>query len=127
PVANVGDTLAGPTEGPMDFNQYGGYTIAATTIGKAEDGGLVRESAEPGADDELSVATYNVENLDPTDPQEKFDALADGVVTHLASPDIVSIEEVQDDNGAKDDGTVSAEQTLKKFTDAIVAAGGPRY
>ncbi|MEW2349450.1 endonuclease/exonuclease/phosphatase family protein [Streptomyces sp. NPDC006684] len=127
PVANVGDTLAGTTEGPMDFNQYGGYTIAATTIGKVRDGGLVRESAKPGADDELSVATYNVENLDPTDPQEKFDALADGVVTHLASPDIVSIEEVQDDNGAKDDGTVSAERTLKKFTDAIVAAGGPRY
>ncbi|MFJ4436594.1 endonuclease/exonuclease/phosphatase family protein [Streptomyces sp. NPDC088923] len=127
PVANVGDTLAGTTEGPMDFNQYGGYTIAATTIGKVRDGGLVRESAKPGADDELSVATYNVENLDPTDPQEKFDALADGVVTHLASPDVVSIEEVQDDNGAKDDGTVSAEQTLKKFTDAIVAAGGPRY
>ncbi|MET8553550.1 endonuclease/exonuclease/phosphatase family protein [Streptomyces sp. NPDC004959] len=127
PVANVGDTLAGTTEGPMDFNQYGGYTIAARTIGKVQDGGLVRESAKPGRDDELSVATYNVENLDPTDPREKFDALADGVVTHLASPDIVSIEEVQDDNGPKDDGTVSAEQTLKKFTDAIVAAGGPRY
>ncbi|WP_431032768.1 endonuclease/exonuclease/phosphatase family protein [Streptomyces sp. P6-2-1] len=127
PVANVGDTLTGTTEGPMDFNQYGGYTIAATTIGKVKDGGLVRESAKPGAESELSVATYNVENLDPGDPQDKFDALAEGVVTHLASPDIVSIEEVQDDNGATDDGTVSAERTLKKFTDAIVAAGGPRY
>ncbi|EDY43768.1 endonuclease/exonuclease/phosphatase [Streptomyces sp. SPB074] len=127
PVANVGDTLVGRTAGPMDFNQYGGYTIAATTIGTVRDNGLVRESAKPGADGELSVATYNVENLDPGDPQAKFDALADGVVTHLASPDIVSIEEVQDDNGAKDDGTVSAELTLREFTDAIVAKGGPRY
>lgn len=127
PVVNVGDRLQGVTEGPMDFNQYGGYTIAATTLGKAVDRGLKPESTRRQKDDELAVATYNVENLDPSDPQAKFDALAKGVVTHLASPDIVSIEEVQDDNGATDDGTVSAEATLTKFTDAIVAAGGPRY
>lgn len=127
PVANVGDRLQGTTEGPLDFNQYGGYTIAATALGTVEDGGLKRETTRGQKDGELAVATYNVENLDPTDPQSKFDALAQGVVTHLSSPDIVSVEEVQDDNGATDDGTVSAEQTLKKFTDAIVAAGGPRY
>ncbi|MFE9247398.1 endonuclease/exonuclease/phosphatase family protein [Streptomyces sp. NPDC007088] len=127
PVANVGDRLQGITEGPLDFNQYGGYTIAATTVGTVRDGGLKRETTRRQKDGELAVATYNVENLDPGDPQAKFDALAQGVVTHLSSPDIVSIEEVQDDNGATDDGTVSAEQTLRKFTDAIVAAGGPRY
>ncbi|MEU0233105.1 MULTISPECIES: endonuclease/exonuclease/phosphatase family protein [unclassified Streptomyces] len=127
PKANVGDVLSGVTEGPLDFNQYGGYTLTARTLGTVVDRGLERETTDRQHRNELAVATYNVENLDPTDPQEKFDALAKAVVENLASPDVVALEEIQDDNGAKNDGTVSAGQTVKKFTDAIVAAGGPAY
>ncbi|MFE1348888.1 endonuclease/exonuclease/phosphatase family protein, partial [Streptomyces sp. NPDC058757] len=127
PKANVGDWLTGTTEGPLDFNQFGGYTLTARTLGTLQDMGLEREVTEKQHKNELAVATYNVENLDPTDPQEKFDALAKAVVENLASPDILALEEIQDDNGAKNDGTVSAGQTVKKFTDAIVAAGGPAY
>ncbi|MFF2777977.1 endonuclease/exonuclease/phosphatase family protein [Streptomyces sp. NPDC058052] len=127
PKANVGDWLTGSTEGPLDFNQFGGYTLTARTLGTVEDGGLEREVTEKQHKNELAVATYNVENLDPTDPQEKFDALAKAVVENLAAPDVLALEEIQDDNGAKNDGTVSAAQTVKKFTDAIVAAGGPAY
>ncbi|MFG3287124.1 endonuclease/exonuclease/phosphatase family protein [Streptomyces sp. NPDC048111] len=127
PTANVGDTLTGTTEGPLDFNQFGGYTITARTLGTVKDNGLKREITRKQRTGELAVATYNVENLDPSDPQSKFDALAQGVVTNLASPDIVALEEIQDNNGAKNDGTVDASATVKKFTDAIVAAGGPAY
>ncbi|MFJ5706650.1 endonuclease/exonuclease/phosphatase family protein [Streptomyces sp. NPDC093105] len=127
PKANVGDWLTGSTEGPLDFNQFGGYTLTARTLGTLQDMGLEHEVTEKQHKNELAVATYNVENLDPSDPQEKFDALAKAVVENLATPDIVALEEIQDDNGAKNDGTVSAAQTLKKFTDAIVAAGGPAY
>ncbi|MFB8406334.1 endonuclease/exonuclease/phosphatase family protein [Streptomyces sp. NPDC055912] len=127
PKANVGDRLTGTTEGPLDFNQFGGYTLTARTLGTVVDRGLERESTDRQQRNELAVATYNVENLDPTDPQEKFDALAKAVVTNLASPDILALEEIQDNNGAKNDGTVAADQTVKKFTDAIVAAGGPAY
>ncbi|KUH37541.1 MULTISPECIES: endonuclease/exonuclease/phosphatase family protein [Streptomyces] len=127
PTANVGDVLAGVTEGPLDFNQHGGYTLTARTLGTVQDRGLVREKTRAQHHGELAVATYNVENLDPTDPQEKFDALARAVVDNLASPDVLALEEIQDDNGAKSDGTVTAGETLKRFTDAIVAAGGPAY
>ncbi|MFE5482881.1 endonuclease/exonuclease/phosphatase family protein [Streptomyces sp. NPDC056527] len=127
PKANVGDVLSGTTEGPLDFNQFGGYTLTARTLGTVVDRGLEREITEKQHKNELAVATYNVENLDPSDPQEKFDALAAAVVENLASPDILALEEIQDNNGAKNDGTVAADQTLKKFTDAIVAAGGPAY
>ncbi|MET8503914.1 endonuclease/exonuclease/phosphatase family protein [Streptomyces sp. NPDC004787] len=127
PKANVGDWLVGATEGPLDFNQYGGYTLVANTLGEHVDLGLEREVTERQHKNELAVATYNVENLDPSDPQEKFDALAKAVVENLASPDIVALEEIQDDNGAKNDGTVTAGETLKKFTAAITAAGGPAY
>lgn len=127
PKANVGDRLTGTTEGPLDFNQFGGYTLVARTLGTVVDRGLEPETTRPQRRGELAVATYNVENLDPSDPQTKFDALAKAVVENLASPDIVALEEIQDDNGAKNDGTVSAEETVKKFTTAIVAAGGPAY
>ena len=127
PKANVGDVLAGTTEGPLDFNQFGGYTITARTLGTVTDRGLKPEATCKQGRGELAVATYNVENLDPTDPQEKFDALAKAVVNNLASPDIVALEEIQDNNGAKNDGTVAADETVKKFTAAIAAAGGPAY
>ncbi|MEV5172782.1 endonuclease/exonuclease/phosphatase family protein [Streptomyces flaveolus] len=125
PEANVGDTLEGTTTGPLDFNQYGGYTLVASELGTLHSAGLERETTQKQSSRELAVATYNVENLDPSDAT--FDRHASAIVHNLQSPDIVSLEEIQDNNGAKDDGTVDADQTVTKLIDAIVAAGGPRY
>ncbi|MFF4115485.1 endonuclease/exonuclease/phosphatase family protein [Streptomyces sp. NPDC001714] len=125
PAANVGDTLAGATTGPMDYNQYGGYTLVASTLGTLKSGGLQRETTKKQSHGELAVATYNVENLDPSDGT--FAAHASAIVHNLQSPDIVSLEEIQDNNGATDDGTVAADVTVNKLIDAIVAAGGPKY
>ncbi|MER6499589.1 endonuclease/exonuclease/phosphatase family protein [Streptomyces sp. NPDC001455] len=127
PVANVGDELSGATTGVMDYASYGGYTLQATELGTLTDHHLRREVTRKQKGKELAVATYNVENLDALDEQAKFDTLAEGIAVNLSSPDIVSLEEIQDDNGAVNDGTVGSEATLKRFTDAIVAAGGPRY
>ena len=125
PKADVGDTLTGTTTGPLDFNQFGGYTLVAGKLGTLESGGLERETTRKQSGRELAVATYNVENLDPSDAT--FDKHASAIVNNLQSPDIVSLEEIQDDNGAKDDGTVGANATVTKLIDAIVAAGGPKY
>ncbi|MEV5242250.1 endonuclease/exonuclease/phosphatase family protein [Streptomyces cinnamoneus] len=127
PVANVGDELTGTTAGPLDYDNFGGYTLQATELGALKDGKLQRETTRKQKDGELAVATYNVENLSPKTPQAKFDRLAAALVTNLASPDIVALEEVQDNNGTANDGVVDADQTLTKLTDAIVAAGGPAY
>ncbi|MFV0136695.1 endonuclease/exonuclease/phosphatase family protein [Streptomyces sp. HMX87] len=125
PDAHVGDTLAGTTAGPLDFSQYGGYTLVANELGTLREGGLERETTREQRHGELAVATYNVENLDPSDGT--FAAHAAAIVHNLASPDIVSLEEIQDNSGAKDDGTVAADRTMAELIDAIVAAGGPRY
>jgi len=125
PKANVGDTLTGTTAGPLDFNQFGGYTLVANSLGTLKSGGLQRETTQKQSRGELAVATYNVENLDPSD--KTFDAHAAAIVNNLQSPDIVSLEEIQDNNGATDDGTVAADATVNKLIDAIVAAGGPKY
>jgi predicted extracellular nuclease len=127
PAANVGDVLSGPTVGPVDWSTFGGYDIVATTLGSYVDNGLTPTSATAQAADQLAIATYNVENLAPSDPASKYAALGAGVVQNLASPDIISVEEIQDNDGATDDGVVAADQTLTKFTAAITAAGGPSY
>ncbi|MFJ1970535.1 endonuclease/exonuclease/phosphatase family protein [Streptomyces sp. NPDC087903] len=125
PKANVGDTLTGTTAGPLDYNQFGGYTLVANEIGALRSAGLERETTQKQKRGELAVATYNVENLDPSDAT--FEEHASAIVNNLKSPDIVSLEEIQDNNGATNDGTVAADQTVRKLIDAIVAAGGPAY
>ncbi|HET6500748.1 MAG TPA: endonuclease/exonuclease/phosphatase family protein [Amycolatopsis sp.] len=129
PEADTGDVLTGFTSGPVEYSDYGGYTLEASVLGTLKDNGLARESTRKQRSGELAVATYNVENLSAVDSQQKFDQLAQGIVGNLAAPDVVTLEEIQDDNGAAGtgDGVVAADQTLKRFTDAIVAAGGPRY
>ncbi|MDR2986637.1 MAG: endonuclease/exonuclease/phosphatase family protein, partial [Nocardiopsaceae bacterium] len=127
PQVNVGDVFTGATIGPIDYSQFGGYLIAASTLGTVQRGDLAPIVATGPAKRQLSIATYNVENLSPSDPPSKFAALAHGIVTNLASPDIVAVEEVQDNNGATDDGVVVADQTISQLTAAISAAGGPAY
>ncbi|MEY9926764.1 putative extracellular nuclease [Catenulispora sp. GP43] len=127
PQVTVGDTFGGATVGPIDYSQYGGFLIAAATLGTVQHGGLAPVVASPASAKQLSIATYNVENLAPSDPDTKYQALAAGVVKNLATPDIISLEEIQDNSGATDDGTVAADQTIGKLTAAIVAAGGPQY
>ena len=127
PAAAVGDRLQGSTSGPLDYSSFGGYVLEAAQLGAHVPGGTRPETTRAQQSDELAVATYNVENLDAADEQTKFDRLAQGVVGNLAAPDVLALEEVQDNTGATDDGVVAADETLQRFTDAIAAAGGPRY
>ena len=126
PTANVGDTLPGATVGVLDYS-FANYKLLVSTTPAVAGAGLPREVTRSARDPELAVATFNVENLDARDSQAKFDALAGQVVTSLAAPDLVALEEVQDDTGPADDGVVSAEETLTRLTAAITAAGGPAY
>lgn len=127
PRSDVGDTLRGPTTGPLGYSQFGGYQVQATNVGTRSPGGTRPERTRAQRRAELAIATYNVENLSPRDDPSKFDRLARGVADNLAAPDIVSLEEIQDNDGPTDDGVTGADVTLEKLTDAIVAAGGPRY
>src|SRR4029078_6382879 len=109
------------------YSEFGTSEMEVTSpLTRGADGVTREVTAEPGAN-ELSVATFNVENLDALEPQSKFDALAGEIVTNRKSPDVVSLEEIQDNNGATNDSIVDADQTLNKLTAAIKAAGGPTY
>ena len=125
PSANVGDTYAHAT-GNVTYD-FGNFHLMASASPLRTSGGIARETTGSAANDELSVATFNVENLDPTDPQAKFDDLAAIIVDNLQAPDLLALEEVQDNTGRTDDHTVAANQTLEKLIAAIAAAGGPAY
>src|SRR5262249_23358711 len=49
------------------------------------------------------------------------------LVTNMNSPDIVALQEIQDDTGSANDGVVSSDLTLQTLANAVVAAGGPAY
>ena len=85
------------------------------------------EVSEPPAPGELSVATFNVENLAPSDPPAKFATLADLIVNNLGAPDLVALEEIQDNNGTTNDTTVDASATYAALIAAIQAEAGVTY
>ncbi|MGW4645429.1 lamin tail domain-containing protein [Kitasatospora sp. NPDC004289] len=126
PAADTGDTLAGATVGVLDYS-FGNFKLLVTATPVVSPGGLVRETTPAPAAGTLNVATFNVENLDPSDPQSTFDGLAGAVIGNLRAPDLLALEEIQDNNGATDNGVTAADQTITKLTAAISAAGGPSY
>ena len=76
---------------------------------------------------ELSVATYNAENLDALDHPARLAQLADQIVNKLGAPDILGLQEVQDNDGVQDSGNTAANETLRLIITAIQKAGGPVY
>jgi uncharacterized protein len=126
PAVHVGDGFTGPAIGVLDFD-FGNFEVHLTSALTRVDNGLVRETTAAPGPRELAVATFNVENLSPVDSQTKFDALAAQIVTNMRAPDVVSLEEIQDNSGPTNNGVVAADETLNRLVAAIQAAGGPAY
>ncbi len=126
PVVNVGDTLPGATIGLMTYS-FGLFMLEVTATPAVTSGGNTPEVTATPAATELAVATFNVQNLAPADAQTKYNALAATIVNNLKAPDLIAVEEIQDNTGATDNGIVAADQTLTKLVAAITTAGGPAY
>ncbi|KAI6834322.1 DNase I-like protein [Hortaea werneckii] len=69
----------------------------------------------------ITMGQYNVENLSPS--SATLDDIAEQIVTYLRTPDLIFLQEVQDNNGATNDEVVSANTTLSDLVSAINAAG----
>ena len=120
----TGDLL-GTVTGVVDYN-FGNYEVVATEIGAPVSGGLTPEvTTLQGSENQLSVASYNVYNLDPSDT-DQIARLAAQIVNNLLAPDVLALQEVQDNNGTGS-GTTASDETLQALIDAIVLAGGPEY
>ncbi|MEM1171348.1 MAG: endonuclease/exonuclease/phosphatase family protein [Cyanobacteria bacterium P01_H01_bin.35] len=135
PNVNVGDSLGNVT-GVVNYS-FGNFEILPTEdfTSNITSANLQPEvSSIEGNSDKLTVASYNVLNLDPNDSDGdtdvangRFDSIASQIINNLNTPDVIGLQEVQDNNGSVNDGTVAADQTLQTLVDAISSAGGPTY
>lgn len=133
-TVDTGDLL-GDVTGVVGY-EFGNFEIYPTEPFQPESAALVREitSLQTEHERQVTVAGFNVFNLDPNDEDGdqdvaagRFERLAGQIVDNLLAPDVIALQEIQDNSGALDDGTVDADITLQMLVDAIVKAGGPYY
>ena len=131
PEVNVGDSL-GDVTGVVGYS-FGNFEIYPTQEFSVTTANLTPEvtTIQGG---ELTIATYNVLNLDPNDgdgdtdvADGRYSAIANDIVNNLNSPAIIGLQEIQDNSGSTDDGTVAADANLQQLADAIAANGETQY
>lgn len=67
-----------------------------------------------------------IDNFAPTSPT--VPQVAEHIAVSLKTPDFMFLQEIQDNSGSKDDGTVDATLTLSNLVAAIAnASGGVQY
>ncbi len=127
PAITVGDRLSNVT-GVVGYS-FGNFEVNAIEEVTVTPSGLGLETTElNGSRDTYTVASYNVLNLDPLSGDDQQRAtLASHIVNNLGSPDVVALQEIQDNNGTTNDGTTDATLTLQALVDAIESEGGPIY
>lgn len=82
------------------------------------------------ATDKLAVASYNIENFSnniANTPDAKVAKIAGTFVKNMKSPDIITLVEVQDNDGETNSGNADASESYLRLIRAIEAAGGPTY
>ncbi|MBE2196428.1 MAG: DUF3616 domain-containing protein [Anaerolinea sp.] len=123
PTVDVGATLS-TIIGVVDYN-FGNFEVLVRDAFSATPSTITPETTVlTGSAIFSTFATFNVENLDPGDGQAEFDARGQVIAENLLSPDIVMLQEIQDNNGATNDSVVDASVTLNTLIASIVAAGG---
>lgn len=129
PQVSVGAQLSDIT-GVVSYS-FGNYEVLATAAYTVTTPSALtpETTALQGTATRVTVANYNVENLDPGDSPGKFATLASQIVNNMRAPDIISLQEVQDNDGPTNSATTSASTTLQMLVDAInaaaVTAGSP--
>jgi predicted extracellular nuclease len=135
---NVGDATA-QVIGALSYD-FGDFRIFPQSLPSFTSGGLAPQSSTVSSGgDHLRVLSYNLENLDPNDsdvcdgaPDQdvangRFAREGRQIAVNLGAPDILGVEEIQDNDGCTDDGVVDSTTTLNTLVQAIIDAGGPAY
>src|SRR5262249_12170044 len=145
PEVNVGAHLSDVTG--IETYAFANYEVLATqTYTVTQPSTLVKETGTlVGDSNHLVIASYNAENLDPkvedvskVDNHSssnvdddvgsgKFDTVANQIFNTLHAPDILALQEVQDEDGAEISADTSAAGTLQLLVDkinALAAAAG---
>ncbi|HAX86948.1 MAG TPA: endonuclease, partial [Cyanobacteria bacterium UBA11370] len=133
PQVNVGTQL-GDITGVVSYN-FGNFEVVATEEFTPTPSNLEPEiTTLVSTADQITIASFNVLNLDPNDndgdqdiANGQFDAIATRIVNNLKAPDIIGLQEIQDNDGSLNTTVVDASDTYETLINAILEAGGPRY
>jgi predicted extracellular nuclease len=128
PNLSVGEIFSSGFDAILHYT-YGNYKLLnleplPPVIGTAAE---AEKTSLRGDKERLTIATFNLENLSSRSSDEKFKRLAAAIADNLGSPDIIAVQEVQDNSGPEDDGTVRSDVTLSRLVRAIEVAGGVSY
>lgn len=144
PRLNVGATLLSAITGPLNFRS-GSYQIAVNHAIEVKPSHIdIEKTKLLSVDNHLTILTLNSFNLDTQiESAEKvknpnldidddvgdgrFDSLASAVVSQAGKPDIIALQEVQDNDGAELSTEVQANKTLELLAQVIAKIGGPNY
>jgi len=128
PSMNVG-ALLGDITGIMSYSFSNFEVIATQDFSPSVTPSSIQQELTllKGEINKLTVASYNVLNLNANDSEEKFALIASNIVNNLRNADIVGLQEIQDNTGTNDDGVIAADVTLERLLDAIVSVRGPGY
>jgi predicted extracellular nuclease len=144
PRVHVGARLAGPVVGPLNY-RASAFQIAALAAPRVSPVRIALEAtALRSGNAAVTVLTLNGFNLDArvedpsrvNDPRRdvdddrgdgRFEMLARAVVEQAACPDLVALQEMQDDDGAELSEKTSARKNYAILVGEVQRAGGPRY
>lgn len=126
PVVNTGAQI-GAVTGVMDYS-WNNYRFIVTSGTPAVSGNtLEREVAAARAAGQFGIASYNVENLGGNAAPARFTAIVNQIKNNLGTPEIIALQEVQDNNGATNNGVVAADVTLQNLVNEIKVQTGKDY
>lgn len=121
----VGDQL-GTVIGIIDYS-FAHYELLLTEVPET----TLDVTPEPetvgftGDANYMTFATFNVENLDPSDG--KYDDFAVQITHNLGLPDVIAIQEMQDNDGTGRGSDLSADENAQGLIDAIFLESGILY
>ena len=144
PKLNVGAILLSDIQGPLHYRS-GAYQMAVSREFEFEDYPVVPSVSQlKPADNSIRILTLNCFNLDPhieaaarvDNPRKdidddkgngQFSKLALAIVNQAHCPDVIALQEIQDNDGAELTDTVDASSTYAELINAIIQQGGERY
>lgn len=144
PLVNVGAQLLSPVIGPLNFRSSS-YQIAACCKIDVKNTRVVLERTQLRGDEtHATFLTLNGFNLDEqverkdrvNNPRRDIDddvgagrytMLATAVVVQAQNPDVVALQEIQDNDGADQSDETGADENYQVFIDEIQGVGGPEY
>jgi predicted extracellular nuclease len=122
---NLGAQFTSPIIGVLGY-EYRNYRILQQNMPEFKKLEAQITRLDPVDKSSIRVATYNLENWSRFD-EDRTQQFAKDIVFTLSAPDVLMLQEVQDDSSSEDDGTITAKKNILALIHAIQDRNGPEY